>query len=193
MLFALARTVRSCFGTFHLQFKANPVLCRFTQPGATITVRYSAFSNDPNVCDEQYRGQGDQQRNQKVWGRVRDPKIIVKSRWVYGLVRGRVMSFLVPPEKNWLMVLEKIVATADTCLRKRFSLKGRHEACCSHIYFLVLYQLSVLPLVYLSKLRKSSVPVRLGQTSSFNATFTLSKDLQPLPFRKQTRCTEYGK
>ena len=49
-------------------------------------------------------------------------------------------------EKNWSEVLEKVVAATELWLRRRLSLKGRAEVCCSHIYSLVVNQLSVLPI-----------------------------------------------
>ena len=49
-------------------------------------------------------------------------------------------------EKNWSEVLEKVVAATELWLRRRLSLKGRAEVCYSHIYSLVVYRLSVLPI-----------------------------------------------
>ena len=49
-------------------------------------------------------------------------------------------------EKNWYEVLEKVVTATELWLRRRLSLKSRAEVCCSHIYFLVVYRLSVLPI-----------------------------------------------
>ena len=49
-------------------------------------------------------------------------------------------------EKNWSEVLEKVVAATELSLRRHLSLNGRAEVCCPHIYFLVVYRLSVLPI-----------------------------------------------
>ena len=49
-------------------------------------------------------------------------------------------------EKNWSEVLEEVVAATELWLRRRLSLKGRAEVCCSHIYSLAVYRLSVLPI-----------------------------------------------
>ena len=49
-------------------------------------------------------------------------------------------------EKNWSEVLEKVVTATELWLRRRLSLKDRAEVCCSHIYSLVVYRLSVLPI-----------------------------------------------
>ena len=49
-------------------------------------------------------------------------------------------------EKNWSEVLEKVVAATEFWLQRRLSLEGRAEVCCSHIYSLAVYRLSVLPI-----------------------------------------------
>ena len=49
-------------------------------------------------------------------------------------------------EKNWSEVLEKVVAATELWLRRRLSLKGRAEVCCSHIYSLAVYRRPVLPI-----------------------------------------------
>ena len=49
-------------------------------------------------------------------------------------------------EKNWSEVLEKVVAATQLWLRWQLSLKGMAEVCCSHVYSLVVYRLSVLPI-----------------------------------------------
>ena len=56
--------------------------------------------------------------------------------------------------------------------RKRLSLKGRTELCDSHIYLLVFYRLSILPLpcTILVNLEKDPVPCCLGQTGPFGAS-----------------------
>ena len=50
-------------------------------------------------------------------------------------------------EKNCSEVLEKVVAATELWLCWWLSLKGRAEVCCSHIYSLVIYWLSVLPIL----------------------------------------------
>ena len=49
-------------------------------------------------------------------------------------------------EKNWSEVLEKVVAATELWLRRRLSLKSWAEVCCSHIYSLIVYRHSVLPI-----------------------------------------------
>ena len=45
-----------------------------------------------------------------------------------------------------LEVRAKVEAQVGTWLRRRLSLKGRAEVCAVHIFPLILYRLSVLPL-----------------------------------------------
>ena len=49
-------------------------------------------------------------------------------------------------ERNWLEVRAKVEAWVVAWLRRRLSLKGRAEVCAVHIFPLILYRLSVLPL-----------------------------------------------
>ena len=69
-------------------------------------------------------------------------------RWSDGPVR--ILGVWFGPglqlERNWLEVRAKVEAQVGTWLRRQLSLKGRAEVCAVHIFPLILYRLSVLPL-----------------------------------------------
>ncbi|CAE1331312.1 unnamed protein product [Acanthosepion pharaonis] len=70
---------------------------------------------------------------------VTGPGSTVISLWACGWVRGRSFSSRTFPLDGW--------ADQDTRRLETF-LKGRAEVCVSHIYPILLYRLSVLPLPY---------------------------------------------
>ena len=69
-------------------------------------------------------------------------------RWSVGPVRILGVWFWpgLQLERNWLEVRAKVEVQVDAWLRRRLSLKGRAEVCAVHIFPLILYRLSVLPL-----------------------------------------------
>ena len=75
-------------------------------------------------------------------------------RWSDGPVR--IIGVWFEPgfrlELNWLEVQARIEARVSTWLRRRLSLKDRAEACIVFIFLLILYRLSVLPLLKIHRL-----------------------------------------
>ena len=79
------------------------------------------------------------------WGSVSLPGPF---RWSDGPVR--ILRVWFGPglqlERNWFEVRAKVEAQVATWLRRRLSLKDRAEVCAVHIFPLIRYRLSVLPL-----------------------------------------------
>ena len=91
-------------------------------------------------------------------------------------------------ERNWSEAVEKIVAATDQWPRRGRSFKCRDEVGGSHIYPLVLYRLSAIhpTSYYPNQSVKGSVPVYLGQTS----TYGTSADVSPSAVRRLPRSTK---
>ena len=70
-------------------------------------------------------------------------------RWSYGPIRilGVWFGPSLQLERNWSEVRAKVDAQVGTWLRRRLSLKGRAEVRTVYIFPLILYRLSVLPLL----------------------------------------------
>ena len=72
----------------------------------------------------------------------------VPFRWSYGPIR--ILGVWFGPdlqlERNWSEVHAKVNAQVGIWLSRRLSLKGREEACAAHVFPLILYRLTVLPL-----------------------------------------------
>ena len=124
---------------------------------------------------KQCQGDWGEQRNRKAQSCDRGPRLTVKSLlvqlslWKSCALPGpfswedgscKILGVWFSPnlqlEKNWLKVLEKVVATTDLWLHRWLSLNGWAEVCISHIYYLAVYQLSVLsiPCTILFKLER---------------------------------------
>ena len=151
---------------FLRKLKANPVLRGLTLPGASQVARYTTYADDVSVLvtssaevEEVSKEIG---RYEAVTGAKINREKSVGLRlgsWKGCALPGpfiwkdgpcKILGVWFGPdlqlEKNWSEVLEKVVAATELWLRRRFSLKERAEVCCSHIYSLVVYRLSVLPI-----------------------------------------------
>ena len=151
---------------FLRKLKANPVLHSLTLPGSSEVARYTAYADDVSVLvtssaevEEVSKEIG---RYEAVTGAKINREKSVGLRlgsWKGCPLPGpfiwrdgacKILGIWFGPDlqlkKNWSEVLEKVVAATELWLRRRLSLKGRAEVCCSHIYLLVLYRLSVLPI-----------------------------------------------
>lgn len=78
------------------------------------------------------------------------------SSWTEGLIR--ILKVWFGPglqlKKNWSELQAKLGVTARACLRRRFSSKGKAEACVMYLFPLIFYWLFVLPL---SRSRKKAL------------------------------------
>ena len=151
---------------FLRKLKANPTLCGLTLPGASEVARYTAYADDVSVL---VTSSAEVEEVSKEIGRYKDVTgAKINREKSVGLRLGSLKGCALPGpfiwkdglckifgvwfgpdlqlEKNWSEVLEKVVAATELWLRRRLSLKGRAEVCCSHIYSLVVYRLSVLPI-----------------------------------------------
>ena len=151
---------------FLRKLKANPVLRGLTLPGASQVARYTAYADDVSVI---VTSSAEVEEVSKEIGRyeaVKGAKInrgksvsLRLGSWKGCALPGpfiwkdcpcKILGVWFGPdlqlEKNWSEVLEKVVAATELWLRRRLSLKGRAEVCCSHIYSLAVYRLSVLPI-----------------------------------------------
>ena len=151
---------------FLRKLKANPVLRGLTLPGATEVARYTAYADDVSVL---VTSSAEVEEVSKEIGRYeavtgakinRDKSVGLRlGSWKGCALPGpfiwkdgpcKILGVWFGPdlqlEKNWSEVLEKVVAATELWLRRRLSLKGRAEVCCSHIYSLAVYRLSVLPI-----------------------------------------------
>ena len=151
---------------FLRKLKANPALRGLRLPGTSEVARYTAYADDVSVLvtssaevEEVSKEIG---RYEAVTGAKINREKSVGLR--LGSLKGcalpgpfiwkdgpcKILGVWIGPdlqlEKNWSEVLEKVVAATELWLRRRLSLKGRAEVCYSHIYSLVVYPLSVLPI-----------------------------------------------
>ena len=154
------------FEPFLRKIKANPVLHSLTLPGSSEVAKYTAYTDDVSMLvmssakvEEVSNEIG---RYKAVAGAKINRKKSVSLRlgsWKGCALPGpfiwkngpfKILGIWFGPdlqlEKNWLEVLEKVVAAMELWLHRWLSLKGRAEVCCSHIYPLVVYRLSVLPI-----------------------------------------------
>ena len=150
---------------FLRKLKANPALRGLSLPGASEVAMYIAYADDVSVL---VTSSAEVEEVSKEIGRyeaVTGAKINREKS--VGLRLGSWKGCALPDpfiwkdgpckilgvwfgpdlqlEKNWSEVLEKVVAATELWLRRRLSLKGQAEVCCSHFYSLV-YRLSVLPI-----------------------------------------------
>ena len=151
---------------FLRKLKANSALRGLTLPGASEVARYTAYADDVSVLvtssaevEEVSKEIG---RYEAVTGaKINREKSVglrlgswkgcaLPSPFTWKDSPCKILGVWFGPdlqlEKNWSEVLEKVVAATELWLRRRLSLKGRAEVCSSHIYSLVVYQLSVLPI-----------------------------------------------
>ena len=151
---------------FLCKLRANPILRGLTLPGAAVTARYTAYADDVTVLvtssaeiEEVSKEIG---RYEHVTGAKINREKSVGLRlgsWKGCALPGpfswtdgpcKILGVWYGPdlqlEKNWAEVLNKVVATTALWSQRGLSLKGKAEVCGSHIYPLILYRLSVLPL-----------------------------------------------
>ena len=162
---------------FLLKLRANPVLRGITLPGASVLARYTAYADDVSLLvtsiSEIEEVQKEIGRYEEVTGaRINREKSVGLrlGSWKGSSLPGpfswtdgpcKILGVWFGPdlqlEKNWSEVIEKVVATTGLWSRRRLSLKGKAEVCGSHIYPLILYRLSVLPLpvTYLVNLERA--------------------------------------
>ena len=166
--FTLTRSIRQgCpLSPFLRKLKANPALRGFTLPGASEVARYTAYADDVSMLVT------NSAKVEEVSKEIRRYKAVIGAKinceksvglrlgsWKGCALPGpfiwkdgpcKILGVWFGPdlqlEKNWSEVLEKVTAATELWLRRRLSLKGRAEVCCSHIYSLVVYRLSVLPI-----------------------------------------------
>ncbi|CAE1276092.1 unnamed protein product [Acanthosepion pharaonis] len=124
---------------FLRKLKTNPVLRGISLPGATTSARYFAYADDVSVLVSicwLAVGFVEGSFSSRIFpldGRAgQDTRRLVRSR--------------PPVEMNWSEVREKAELAVRLWTRRNLSLKGRTEVCASHIYPILLYRLSVLPL-----------------------------------------------
>ena len=151
---------------FLRKLKANLVLRGLTLPGASEVARYTTYADDVSVL---VTSSAELEEVSKEIGRYeavagaevnREKSIGLQlGSWKGRALPGpfiwkdgpcKILGVWFGPDlqlkKNWSEVLEKVVAATELQLRRQLSLKGRTEVCCSHIYLLVVYRLSVLPI-----------------------------------------------
>ena len=153
---------------FLCKLKANPALGGLMLPGSSEIVRYTAYADNVSVLltsnakvEEVSKEIG---RYEAVTGTKIDRKKSI-GLWL-GWWKGCALSgpFIwkdgpckilsiwfgsnLQLEKNWSEVLEKIIAATELLLRRQLSLKGQAEVYCSHIYSLIVYWFSGLPIPY---------------------------------------------
>ena len=158
---------------FLRKLKANPVLRGITLPGANTSARYTAYVDDVTLLvtsfAEIWEVDSEIQRYRMVAGaKINCSKSagLLLGSWRGGSIPGpfdwtdgpcKILGVWYGPdlqlEKNWSEVLEKVVAAVGLWLRRHLSLKGRAEVCVSHIYPIIVYRLSVLPLPCTDQLR----------------------------------------
>ena len=151
---------------FLRKLKANPVLRGFTLPCSSEVAWYTAYTDDVSVLVTSNAEVEEVSKEIRRYEAVAGAKINREKS--VGLRLGSWKGCTLPGpfiwkdgpckilgvwfgsdlqlEKNWSKVLEKVVAATELWLRRRLSRKGRAEVCCSHIYPLVVYRLSVLPI-----------------------------------------------
>ena len=152
---------------FLCKLRANPVLHGLTLPDATTTARYTAYADDVTLL---VTSSAEVEEVSKEIGRYetvtgarinREKSVGLRlGSWKGCALPGpfswtdgscKILGVWFGPdlqlEKNWSEVLEKVVATIGIWSRRGLYLKSRVEVCSSHIYPLVLYRLSVLPLL----------------------------------------------
>ena len=160
MLYILALELFLC------KLKANPALHGPTLPGSSEVAKFTAYADDVSVLVTNSAEVEEVSKEIERYEAVTGAKInheksvgLWLGSWKGCTLPGpfirkdgpcKILGVWFGPdlqlEKNWSEVLEKVVAATDLWLRRRLSLKGRAEVCCSHIYSLVVYQLSVLPI-----------------------------------------------
>ena len=144
---------------FSRKLKANPALRGPTLPGSSEVARYTAYADSVNVLVTSSAEVGDVSKEIGRYDAVTGTKInreksvgLRLGSWRGGALPGLFIWKEDPCkilgvwfcldlqlENNWSEVLEKVVAETELWLRRRLSLKGRAEVCCSHIYSLVVY------------------------------------------------------
>ena len=146
--------------------KANPALRGLTLPGSSEVSRYPAYADDDSVL---VTSSAEVEEVSKEIGKYevvtgggkinrKTPVCLRLGSWTGCPLPGpfiwkdspcKILGVWFGPdlqlEKNWSEVLEKIIASTELWLRRRLPLKGRAEVCGLHIYPLVVYRLSVLP------------------------------------------------
>ena len=139
---------------FLRKLKANPALRGLTLPGSSMLVTSSAEVEEVSKEIRRYEVVTGAKINRKksvgLWlGSWKGCALPGPFSWKDGPCKILTVCFEpdLQLEKNWSEVLEKVVAATELWLCRRLSLKGRAEVCCSHIYSLVVYRLSVLPIL----------------------------------------------
>ena len=150
---------------FLRKLKANPALRGLTLSGSSKVARYTAYADDVSML---VKSSAEVEEVSKEIGRYEAvTRAKINREKSVGLQLGswkgcapsgpfiwkdgpcKILGVWFGPdqlEKNWSEVLEKVVAATELWLRRRLSLKSRAVVCCSHIYSLVVYRLSVLPI-----------------------------------------------
>ena len=159
--FTLTRSIRQgcplspilALEPFLRKLKANPALLGLTLPAASEVARYTAYADDVSVL---VTSSAEVEEVSKEIGRYEDVTgAKINREKSVGLRLGSLKGCALPCpfiwkdgpwkilgvwfgpdiqlEKNWSEVLEKVVAAMELWLRRRLSLKGRAEVCCSHI------------------------------------------------------------
>ena len=171
--FTLTRSIRQGFPLspmlyilalepFLRKLKANLALHGLTLPGYLTGARYTAYADDVSVL---VKSSAEVEEVSKEIGRYeavtgakinREKSVGLRlGSWKGCALPGpfiwkdgpcKILGPDLQLEKNWSEVLEKVVTATELWLRRRLSLKGRAEVCCLHIYSLVVYRLSVLPI-----------------------------------------------
>ena len=151
---------------FLRRVKANPVLRGITLPGTINPVTHTAYVDDVTMFVTNNAEILEVDKEIREYEKVAGAKI--NSRKSEGLRLGSWRGVPLPGpfrwtdgpweilgvyfgpgvllEKNWSEVLKKVENTLTRWSRRNLSLKGRAEVCGSHIYPLIVYQMSVLPL-----------------------------------------------
>ena len=168
-----------CVRALSAQAKGEPSPTRPHLPGYLTGARYTAYADDVSVfvtsCAEVEEVSKEIGRYEAVTGaKINCEKSVgfrlgswkgctLPDSFIWKDGPCKILGVWFGPdlqlEKNWSEVLEKVVAATELWLRWRLSLKGRAEVCCSHIYSLVVYRLSVHHPIQVGK---DPFPVRLG-------------------------------
>ena len=162
---------------FLRQIKANPVLGGLTLPGCNTPVTHTAYVDDVTLAVTNEAEIKEVDKEIQKYENAAGTKI--NSRKSEGLRLGSWKGVTLPgpfewtdgpceilgvhfgPDlclgKNWSEVLTKVETALIMWFRRKLSLKGKAEVCCSHIYPLIVYHMSVLPLpsTVLNKLVKA--------------------------------------
>ena len=147
------------------KLKANPALHGLTLPGSSEVPRYTAYADDVSVLvmsAEVEEVSKEIRRYKAVTGAKINCEKSVSLQlgswkgcahpgpFIWRDIPCKILGIWFGPnlqlEKNWSEVLEKVVAATKLWLCRQLSLKGWAEVCYLHIYPLVVYRLSVLPI-----------------------------------------------